>query len=258
MRTLYKLISLPLHFFKKEGLIHQAARARANQAQLLARMGKRQEASGLCAVLLQDYSTLMQTNLGQQAIALAKYIVANVAIEEGHSVEAENNLRDAAEIYNANGDKFHAAGVDYAFGRLYHHDGRLVKSNIFYERALVFFVKSGNRLREAYSRLGLVGNLYLQGNYLEAKSQLNEMLAFSNDQKDRYLHLYVLTDIGNIYRDTERFEKAQVCYSEASKIATELKVRGKELLLANEQATCYLLEGKKDEARKLLMSKFLN
>ena len=212
--------------FQKEGLIDQAARARANQAQLLARMGKRQEATGLCAVLLQDYSTLTQTNVGQQAIALAKTMLGSMATDEGNSSEAERNLVEAREIYSSTRDEFHLAMVNSYFGRLYHYEGRLVKSNVFYERALSFFVKSGNRLREAYSRLGLAGNLYLQVQYQLAEKQLNEILALSGDWKDRYLYLYVLNYIGNVYRETERYDKAQASYAKAIEIAKELKVRG--------------------------------
>ena len=238
--------------FQKEGLIDQAARARANQAQLLARMGNRQEATGLCVVLLQDYSTLMQTNTGQQAIALSKTMLGSMATEEGNSSEAERNLIEAREIYSSTGDEFHLAMVNSYFGRLYHYEGRLVKSNIFYERALSFFVKAGNRLREAYSRLGLAGNLYLQVQYQLAEKQLNEILAFSGDWKDRYLYLYVLNYLGNVYRETERYDKAQASYVKAIEIATELKVRGMEFLLNNELATNYILRGEKDTAYKLI------
>ena len=205
--------------FLKEGLVDSAARAMANQAQLLARMGKRPKAYELCMVLLQDYSTLMLSTTGQQAIALSKTMLGSMATEEGNSSEAEKNLVEAREIYSSTRDEFHLAMVNSYFGRLYHYEGRLVRSNIFYERALSFFVKSGNRLREVYSRLGLAGNLYLQVQYQLAEKQLNEVLTLSENLTDRYLQIYVLAYLGDIYRDTEHFKKADETYAEALQLA---------------------------------------
>lgn len=238
--------------YRQESATDWAALAMANQAQLLVRTGQRRNAISLCTQILRDYNILMQTLEGQKAVALAKFVLGMVSIEEGKDTEAEKNLRDAAEIYKACNDNFRVATVDSYFGLLYHRNGRLVKSNIYCERALAYFIKVGNRGREAYCRVSLAINLYIQGQYQEAERQFNETLILTQDLNDQYLRLFVLVYLGNVYRETERYLKAEATYVEALQLAREGHVRKMELLLLNDQATNFILQGKKQEAQNLI------
>lgn len=238
--------------YEKEQAHDRAAKASARQAQLLVRTGQRREAHAACSRILRDYTTLMQTPEGQIAVAFAKHVLGIVAIEESNTTEAENNLRDAAELYKAHQDDFRLAAIDSVFGELYHRTGRLTKSNIYHERALSYFIKIGNRSREAYCRTSLAINRYLQGQYQQAEAQLNETLALTEDLNDTYLRLFGLTYLANIYRDTDHYTRADTVYNEALELAREGGIRKMELSLLNERITNFILMGKKEEVRSLI------
>ncbi len=247
-----RIYKLAAKLYRKEGSADYAAKATANQAQLLLRTGRREEAKSLCKVVLTDYTLLMRTEVGQQAVALAKFMLANIAIEEGDGAEVEKNLREAAEIYASNDDKLHQALIDSAYGQLYQREGRLVKSTIYYERSLAHLVKLGSRLREAYCRVNLAINMCNQGHYRVADEQLNETLALSEVLSDSYLRLFVLAYLGNVYRDTERYSKADAIYSEALQLAQEERIRKIELNVLNDKATSYILQNEKEAAQGLI------
>ncbi len=238
--------------YRQGGAGDLAARTASDQAQVLLRIGHRHEALAICAVILRDYAALMKTPQGQQAVASAKMVLGTAAIEEGNSAEAEKNLKDAAEICRALDDKFKLAIIDSAFGQLYNREGRLVKSNIFYDRALSFFVRIGNRSREAYCRTSLAINHYMQSHFQQAEEQLTETLLLTKDLRDHYLRLFGLVYLGNAYREMERYTKAGAVYLEALELARAGQVRKMELSLLNEQALNFILQGKKEEARQLI------
>ena len=235
--------------YQQEGANDFAAMAMANQAQLLARIGHRLEANGLCNQLLRHYGNLMHTTIGQKAVAYSKYVLATAAIEQGNIAEAEQNLREAAEIYKVLEDDYHLAAIDNSYGQLYQFEGRLVKSSIYFDRTLAFSLKVGNRIREAYSRTSIATNLYLQGNYQESEKQLYEVMVLTERWADHYLQIFVLAYLGNVYRDTERFRKADETYTVALQLAHNVQVRRMELLILNDQATSYILQNRKEEAR---------
>ncbi len=239
--------------YRQEGALDLAAKAAAQQAQLLVRTGQRREAIAICGRVLQDFASLMQTSEGQRAVGMVKHVSAFVAMEEGNIVEAEKNLRDAAEIYKACKDDFRLATIDSVFGQLYNHAGRLVKSSIYHERALAYFVKIGNRSREAYIRTSLAIIRYQQGQYLQAENQFNETLTLTQDLDDAYLRLFVLAYLGNIYRDTERYSKAEATYAEALKLARDGNIRKMELSLLNEQITNFILTGQTTDVADLIL-----
>ena len=87
--------------YREEGLFDHAARALANQAQMLLRTGQRSEALALCQRVLQDEATLRQSWDGKQAVALTRYVVGAIAIDEGGNREAaEIALKTAATLYS--------------------------------------------------------------------------------------------------------------------------------------------------------------
>jgi ATP/maltotriose-dependent transcriptional regulator MalT/DNA-binding SARP family transcriptional activator len=244
------------NLYRQNSLTNYAARALANQAQLMMRMGLRKDAVALCTQIVRDYATLIKTNDGLQAIGLAKSILGTIAMEEGRIVEAEQNLRDVSDIYKACSDDFHTAMVESVFGQLYQYQGKLVKSGVYYERALNYFVKIGNRLREAYCRTSIAVNYYLQGQYQEAERQLNDVRSLTVEFNDNYLQLFILSYLGNIYRETERYTKAEIIYKEALDLARSSSVRKMELDILSDQTLCYILQNEHQNAHALLQLSF--
>lgn len=229
-----------------------AAHLQAGQAHILVRVGQRSQAVAISNRVLQNQQDLLLTSEGQYAVAQSRQVLGQVATEQGDTVTAESNLREAAEIYKSHQDLLRLAAIDDLLGHLYHNIGRLVRSNIYYERALTYCVKTGNRSREAYCRTSLAINAYLQGHYQQAFEQLDETLNLTVDLNDRYLKLYALAYLGNVYRETERYGKADQTYAEALQLAREGNVRKMELLLLNDQATSLILQNKKQEAQNLI------
>jgi DNA-binding SARP family transcriptional activator len=238
--------------YQEQATLDRAALAAANQAHILLRLDQRRAALEICGQVLQETAVLMASVTGQQAVALAKQVQGLIAVEEGASAAAEQNLREAAEIYRANQDNLRLATIDSSFGHLYYHDGRLVKSNIYFERALTYFSKSGQRNYEAYSRASLAIGCYLQGRYVQAEQQLNEALLLAQDLNDDFLRQHVLASLGNVYRDTERYAKAMTVYEEALGLARAMQVHKVELNLLNDQATTFILQEKPAEAQNLI------
>jgi ATP/maltotriose-dependent transcriptional regulator MalT/DNA-binding SARP family transcriptional activator len=249
--------ALPLYveaeiLYRAQGSYDSAAHARANQAQILSRLGKRQEARLLCFSIDRDYQSLIQTNEGQLAIAISKFVQGFSATDQGDAAEAEKTLLEAAEIYKAHQDNYRLAVIDNTLGRLYHQQGRLIKANIYADRAVAYAIKIGNTTLESYSRSGLAINYYKQGKYKEAETQFNEILAKTAGQGDEYLRIYILTYLGSSYRDTERYSKAETVYAEALELARKTQIRSMELLILSEQAITYILQAKKEEAHLLI------
>ncbi|HEX2910611.1 MAG TPA: BTAD domain-containing putative transcriptional regulator [Chloroflexia bacterium] len=238
--------------YQREQAFDLAARAATDQAQLLHRMGQRKEAFSICSRVLRDFSLLMQTVDGQYAIAKAKQFCGVIAMEEGNNAEAEKNLREASEIHKATGNELNQASNDLLIGQFHLETGHLVKSKIYLERALAYFVKIGHRSREAYCRTTLANNLYIQAQYQQAETQLNEALGLVQDLNDPFLRLYLLLYLGNVYRETERHGKADNIYAEAIELSREGHVRVTELALLNARVTNYIIEGKREEARSLI------
>lgn len=238
--------------YLQEQAYERAAATAANQAQIMLRIDQLQEAQQICLRILGKAALLMQTLDGQKTVALTKQVLGLVAVEEGNSTQAEQNLREAAEIAKACQDAFRLATIDTCFGHFYYHAGRLVKSNIFFERALSYFVKVGNRNREAYCRTSLAIGSYLQGRYRAAEEQLNEALILAQDLNDPFLRLYVMACLGNIFRETERYTKADISYIEALELARQERVRKVELALLNDQATSCVVQNKNEEAHNLI------
>lgn len=239
--------------YREEGLFDHAARAVANQAQMLFLVSQRSEALALCQRVLQDEATLRQSWDGKQAVATAHYMVGAVAIDEGgNRAAAEEALRAAATIYTECADDFHLAVVENSFGLLYYNSGRLIKSNVHYNRALAYFVKTGNVGRETYVRTALAINAYTQGQYQKAEEQLDEALVLAYKQENQYLQLYLLAYLGNLYRDTERYSKAEIVYNAALRLAQQNQVRKMELQTINDLATALILQDKGTEASDLI------
>jgi DNA-binding SARP family transcriptional activator len=238
--------------YQEQASLDHAALAAANQAHILLRLDQRRAALEICGQVLQETQMLMTSVTGQQAVALAKQVQGLIAVEEGASAEAEQNLREAAEIYRTNQDNLRLATIDSSFGHLYYHAGRLVKSNIYFERALTYFSQSGQRNYEAYSRASLAIGCYLQGRYAQAEQQLNEALLLAQDLNDDFLRQHVLASLGNVYRDTERYAKATTVYEKALGLARTMQVHKVELNLLNDQATTFILQEKPAEAQNLI------
>lgn len=237
--------------YRQQSAPDYAAKVAGQQAQILIRTSRRSEASTICQRILADTSSLMATPEGQLAVAFANHGAGWLAQEEGQVEQAEKYLTIAAKLYQANQAEFHVATIETYFGLLYQHIGRLIKSTVFYERALKYFIKVGNRSREAYCRINLAINSYQQGQYPQAENQINEVLALMQLLDDQYLRLYALAYLANIYRDTERCNKADEIYLEALELAQKAQVRRMELALLNDRATNFILLGKKEEADRL-------
>ena len=144
------------------------------------------------------------------------------------------------------------AVIENSFGLLYHNSGRLIKSNVHYNRALAYFVKTGNVGRETYVRTALAINAYMQGQYQKAEEQLDEALALASGQENQYLQLYLLAYLGNLYRDTARYSKAETVYAAALRLAQQNQVRKMELQIINDLATALILQEKRTEASDLI------
>ena len=189
----------------------------------------------------------------KQAVALTRYVVGAIAIDEGGNREAaETALNTAATIYAECEDDLHLAVIENSFGLLYHNSGRLIKSNMHYNRALAYFVKTGNVGRETYVRTALAINAYMQGQYQKAEEQLDEALALASKQENQYLQLYLLAYLGNLYRDTARYSKAEAVYAAALRLAQQNQVRKMELQIINDLATALILQDKRTEASELI------
>lgn len=224
------------------------ARAAADKAQLLLRMGQFWEAETQATKIIANTVRLMPTEPGKQAVASARLVLGVAAIEQNRGPEAEKHLREAADVYRELGDTFRLAVIDTYFGHLYHHQGRMVKSTIYYERSLQEFIKSGNRSREAYSRTNLANNYYIQHRYQPAEEMLQEALTLTADLKDQYLSLFLQNILANIFRDTSRHPKALLHYDEALKLARQGQVRKMELIILNDRTTDLILQSHYDEA----------
>ncbi len=77
---------------------------------------------------------------------------------------------------------------------------------------------------------------------------LNEALELLPSLNDLFLRIYVLAYLANIYRDTERFTRAEVIYNEGLELARSQNVRKMELFLLDDWATCAILQQKEEEA----------
>ncbi len=238
--------------YRPKGLIDYAARVVMFQAQILVRIGRRKEAFSICNLVFRDYSILMKTLEGQRAIATAKLVAGSISIEEGNSNEAEKNLKEAIEIYAAINDEAQLALIDNIFGHLYHREWRVTKSNIYLERALAYYIKTGNAIREAYCRSSLAINCYIQTRFQPAEEQLNEALALAEEINDQYLQTFVLVYLGNVYRETDRHSKADLIYTQALSLARQSQIRKMELALLFEQTTNYILQEKFEQAATLV------
>lgn len=234
--------------YQQARLFDWAARATADKAQLMLRMGQFWEAQAEAQKVIGEVQRLMLTEQGRQASASARLVAGIVAIEHGREVDAEKHLREAVEIFRGLGDEFRMAVIDTYFGHLYHHQGRMVKSTIYYERSLQQFIKSGNRSREAYSRTNLANNYYIQHRYQPAEEMVHEALTFTTDLKDQYLSLFQQNILANIYRDTARYSKAMHHYQEALQLARQGQVRKMELIILHDQTTNLILQTHYEEA----------
>ncbi|MDB5079872.1 MAG: hypothetical protein JWP00_1796 [Chloroflexi bacterium] len=238
--------------YEQAGVFDLAARAIGDKAQLLLRTGQFWDAQAEAHRVLANANQLMLTEQGRHAIGSARLVAGAVAIEHHRGVDAEKHLREASEIYRELGDHFRLAIIDTFFGRLYHNQGRLMKSTIYHERSLQQFIKSGNRSREAYTRTNLANNYYLQRRYQPAEEMLQEALSFSTDLKDQYLNLFLQNILANIYRDTARYTKAMHHYEEALRLARQGQVRKMELIILHDQTTHMLLQSRYEEATSLI------
>ncbi len=243
-----KKYSQAIEAYEQAKIFDWAARAVADKAQLQLRMGQFWEAQAEAHKVISDASRLSQTEQGKQALASARLVAGIVAIEQSRGIDAEKHLREAVEIYRDLGDNFRLAVIDTYFGHLYHHQGRMVKSTIYYERSLQEFIKSGNRSREAYSRTNLANNYYIQHRYQPAEEMLQEALTLTADLKDQYLSLFLQNILANIYRDTLRYAKAAHHYEEALKLARRGQVRKMELIILHDRTTSLILQSHYDEA----------
>ncbi|OJV88144.1 MAG: hypothetical protein BGO39_08070 [Chloroflexi bacterium 54-19] len=243
-----KKYSQAVEAYEKARLFDWAAKATADKAQLLLRMGQFWEAQAESHRVITNSARLMQTDQGKQAVASARLAAGVVAIEQSRGIDAEKNLREAVDLYRELGDTFRLAVIDTYFGHLYHHQGRMVKSTIYYERSLHEFIRNGNRSREAYSRTNLANNYYIQHRYQPAEEMLQEALALTAELKDQYLSLFLQNILANIFRDTSRYSKAMHHYEEALKLARQGQVRKMELIILHDRATSHILQSHFDEA----------
>jgi ATP/maltotriose-dependent transcriptional regulator MalT/DNA-binding SARP family transcriptional activator len=236
--------------YRQARLPDKAARAAANQAQRLLRMGEQKDrATAISQEILQNYEALQQTSEGQHALAIARTNLALLAIDNGDDTAAEGNLKEVASIYTTLGDKFRLAILDCIFADLAYRAGKLAKAGYYYRKFLDYFTSVNNQQRICLAKLSLGIVDYAQGNYQAAEAQLNETYEIMLlDKESNYLEPHILSNLANIYRDTERFVKADLTYTKTLTLAKQNQLHIIELFTVNEQATSFILQNRKVEA----------
>jgi DNA-binding SARP family transcriptional activator len=236
--------------YRQAGLLDKAARAAANQAQRLLRMGEQKDiATAISQEILQNYIALQQTSDGQHALAIAKTNLALLAIDNGDNTTVERNLKEAADIYALLSDKFRLAILDGFVADHAYRAGKLAKAGYYYRKFLDYFTSVNNQQRICLAKLSLAIVDYAQGNYPAAEAQLNETYEMMLlDKESSYLEPHILSNLANIYRDTARFAKADLTYAKTLTLAKQNQLHIIELFTVNEQATSFILQNRKAEA----------
>jgi ATP/maltotriose-dependent transcriptional regulator MalT len=253
--------NLSIDLYRRAGRLYQEynqfnhqAKALTNQAQVMLRIGLRKDAADICIQVFSYEQSLMETVEGQQAMALANFVLGEIATEQAENAAAEVYLKRAAALYKMLNDDNRLASVYNVFAKLYTGQGQLIKSNVYLERIRIYSKQTGNQHREAYCALGLAVNNYLQGLYEDVEGIFENVLVIARNIKDNYLELFVFSHLGNLYRDTGRYTEAANAYERALQLANSSSsfVRKMEILLINDLTTNYILQSNLLEAQKLI------
>jgi len=239
--------------FISKGAITEAARTMAMRGFWLARSGRLDEAKPLCQkamALLAGFDDL--DKIGRESLALTNMSMAFLSSESGQKELAEKYYKEAFDAYQKLGIRYRVASIELNMANLYSEMGRLIKSNIYYERSLKYFIGIGSQNLEVYTRFGMARNLLFKGAYTEALEQFILTLQLTDSLGNKYLKGFVLYNLGNLHRDTARFTKATSYYNEALEIA-RLTDRRLELETLSGLALNYLLNNQKIEARETVL-----
>jgi serine/threonine protein kinase/tetratricopeptide (TPR) repeat protein len=152
-------------------------------------------------------------------VAPARILEARAYMEMGQKDKVAPALSEAQEIYQAVGDRFHAARVLQQAGLAYYYQGKLDEARKTYEQALAIQRELGNRSNQARVLNGIAMVMQDQDDLDGARHYYLQALALCREVDDRAMTGTVLGNLGGIEFSQGDFKGARAHLQESLDIA---------------------------------------
>ena len=170
----------------------------------------------------------------------------------GQLAAGQQDLVEAAGLYQNMGNLFYAASVHHDMGLGAELSGNLDEAKERYQAALEIWQQLGNPAPWAstLNSLGVVHHLL--GRYQEGQKLLEEALVKVREAGDMRVESYIWASLADLYRDLGMYDRARQAYLQALDIANRLRVSFIQAYGLIGLGTVHRLQGDLTRARKEL------
>lgn len=166
---------------------------------------------------------LAQANQMETLIARGSNELGNVYFARGSYSEAERYFQQALEFSKRSGARQNEARAQFSLASLYIQLGDGDRALTFQEQALPFYQRGGYRTETAQA-MNLRGRAYrLKGDYASAFQSFQDQLKFAEQTGDRAQAASAHTSIGYLQLDLEKYAEALQHFDQSYEINFSLK-----------------------------------
>lgn len=169
----------------------------------------------------------------------------------GEFDQALQELKNALDIYEAQGDVYNIAHVNNELGTALVYLGRLAEAVGYFERACARWVKLGNHHQLVFSQNNLGNLYYLQGEEGQAEEVFQQALAKAEEIGADADRAYLLASLADIRRDQGRFKEALELFKRSLELARDLDEARLVIYNLDAMANTYRLLGDLNTAEAL-------
>jgi len=169
----------------------------------------------------------------------------------GEFDQALQELRNALEVYEAQGDVYNIAHVNNELGTALVYLGRLAEAAAYFERACARWIKLGNYQRLVFSQNNLGNLYYLQGEEEQAEELFQQALEKASEIGAVAVKAYLLASLADIRRDQGRFKDALDLFKRSMELARDLDEARLAIYNLHAMANTYRLMGDLNTAEAL-------
>lgn len=229
-----------------------------NLARSLARRSTAHKLLGHYAQSLEDIQrTLDIANRleGPDAATLRADALAGIGtafFHQGNLASGLTWLNNALQAFEELGDHEAMAKTAMQIGMVARALGRYPDAERAYQRALDYYIDTGNLIWQAnvLNNLGVLQ--HLRGNYEGASGSFEKAIQYARIGGYARLEAYALTSVGDLYRDLDAVEESQEAYHQARPIALRVNDRFLNFYLDLVEASLARLQGQAARADRLI------
>jgi ATP/maltotriose-dependent transcriptional regulator MalT/DNA-binding SARP family transcriptional activator len=235
------------HLYTEQGEADLAAKARSDATMALIQVDAYSQASQEALELLNYRGDSIYA---VRALGNTYFTLGVVEQRNGNFARAETYYEKGEKLYLANGDSQRYNVTMSSRASLYCAMGKLIKARSIYNLTLVYWQRTGNAAREVYNQHMLASILRRSGKFQEGIAAFERNLGRFEELGFSYLKPYTLAELGDCYRATGNYEKANLNY-EAARQEVQGKVPLLEIEILASWGLNYWLQGEVTRALQL-------